>query len=405
MQTDKTKKIYSAQLVIFTLTRTIINSGYRLVIPFLPVIARGFDISLEAAASAIALRSLVGIAGPLWGSISDLHGRKKGMLIGLAFFILGMLVVTLFPDFTPFVIAMLLVALAKGIFDSALLAYLGDNVAYAQRGRAFAIVEIGWSMSALIGIPIAGFLIDRGDWRSHWPWFAAAGFLMTVIIYLTTPATKPSKTSQPDVKAIFSALSSNRIAVSALVFTLLICIGNQFIFVIFGAWLEDAFALNVVAIGGATAVIGLAELSGEGLVAAVTDKLGKKRAILLGLGINTLTSLLLPWIGSTLTGGLLGLFLFYISFEFALVSILPMVSEIMPHARGTMIAGTIAALEIGHAVGAFIAPRLYHVSFLASGLGTAVLNLAGIFVLFFFVNIQSESKLPAESQAVGEKIS
>ena len=51
---------------------------------------------------------------------------------------------------------------------------------------------------------------------------------------------------------------------------------------IFGVWLEDSFDLQIAALGAASAVIGLSELGGEGLVAAFVDRLGKPRAIGLG---------------------------------------------------------------------------------------------------------------------------
>jgi hypothetical protein len=53
--------------------------------------------------------------------------------------------------------------------------------------------------------------------------------------------------------------------------------------VIFGVWLEDSFGLKIIALAGASAVIGISELSGEGLVALTTDRLGKPLALAIGL--------------------------------------------------------------------------------------------------------------------------
>jgi predicted MFS family arabinose efflux permease len=58
----------------------------------------------------------------------------------------------------------------------------------------------------------------------------------------------------------------------------------------FGVWLEDSFGLQIAALAGASAVIGLSELSGEGLVALLTDRIGKPRALVLGLSANAVTA-------------------------------------------------------------------------------------------------------------------
>jgi predicted MFS family arabinose efflux permease len=124
--------------------------------------------------------------------------------------------------------------------------------------------------------------------------------------------------------------------------------------------LEASFGLRVVALGLASAVIGVAELSGEGLVAALADRLGKKRAVAAGVALNALASLALPVLGQGLLGALVGLFLLYLTFEFTLVSAIPMMSELVPEARATMMAGNVGAHSAGRAMGALLAPALFH---------------------------------------------
>ena len=110
---------------------------------------------------------------------------------------------------------------------------------------------------------------------------------------------------------------------------------NEVVNLVFGVWLSDSFGLQIAALAGASAVIGLAELGGESLVATITDRIGKPRAVAAGLAANIAASALLPWIGRTEAGALAGLFLFYISFEFLVVSQLPMMTEVVPAARAT----------------------------------------------------------------------
>jgi len=156
---------------------------------------------------------------------------------------------------------------------------------------------------------------------------------------------------------------------------------NEAINLVFGVWMEDAFALKIIALGGTAAVIGFAELGGETLVGAFVDRLGKVRAVTIGLLLNCLVALSFPLLGRHAAGAVIGLFLFYISFEFALVSIIPMMTEIMPEARATLMAFNVAALSLGRALGALIAPPLYHWGIAACAGATVIFNLVAIFVM------------------------
>ena len=77
--------------------------------------------------------------------------------------------------------------------------------------------------------------------------------------------------------------------------------------------------------------------------------------------------------------------MFYISFEFALVSLIPMMTEIMPQTRATLMAFNVAALSLGRAAGALIAPYLYATGLLASGIAAVLFNLIALFFLGKFL--------------------
>jgi hypothetical protein len=55
-------------------------------------------------------------------------------------------------------------------------------------------------------------------------------------------------------------------------------------------WLEDQFNLQLAALGAASAVIGISELSGEGLSTLFVDKIGKPFSIRIGLLFSVIAS-------------------------------------------------------------------------------------------------------------------
>jgi len=79
----------------------------------------------------------------------------------------------------------------------------------------------------------------------------------------------------------------------------------------------------------------------------------------LGLTGNALASLLLPIVGRTEVGALLGLFLFYITFEYIMVSHIPMMTELVPEARATLLSFNLTGHSLGRLIGALLATFIY----------------------------------------------
>ncbi|MBK5109697.1 MAG: MFS transporter, partial [Anaerolineales bacterium] len=122
------------QVLLFTATRVVLNTMFRMVYPFLAVFARGIGVDLTTISLALTLRSFTGVFSPFLASIGDSRGRKVGMLSGLAVFITGLIVVMIWPTFPAFLAALILSMLGKYIYDPSMQAYLGDRVAYQRRG-------------------------------------------------------------------------------------------------------------------------------------------------------------------------------------------------------------------------------------------------------------------------------
>ena len=323
---------------------------------------------------ALTARSVVGTVGPFAASVADRRGRRFGMLFGATLFMVGAAVVVFWPSFPGLTISLVLATLGKYIFDPGMQAYIGDRVPYEQRGRTMAITEFGWSLAFILGVPLMGFLIARNGWMAPFPLMAVLGVLIVGGLAWMLPKDQlaPNRNSSRDN---FRLVLTSLPALTGLAIGVLASAANEQVNLVFGVWLEDSFGLQIAALGAASAVIGISELSAEGLVAAFVDRLGKPRAIALGLTVNSLAALALSWLGRTELGALAGLFFFYISFEFTIVSLIPLMTELLPTARATLMACTVAAFSLGRAIGAFLAPRLYTLGFLAVTLGAIGFNL------------------------------
>ncbi|MCX8063306.1 MAG: MFS transporter [Anaerolineales bacterium] len=279
--------------------------------------------------------------------------------------------------------ALLLTMLGKYIFDPSLLAYIGDKVAYQARGRVMALMELGWSLSFLIGVPLVGLLIARFGWTAPFGVFAIFGALLLLGI-VSKLAADQAPAKLPGERHSFFTILTSSLALNGLAIGLSISAANEVINLVFGVWLEDAFQLRIAALGATTAVIGISEFTGEFLVAGFVDKLGKPKTVMLGILLNILAAIGLTQAQGSTSAAVFGLLFFYITFELTLVSSIPLMSEILPEKRATMLSSTGASHSLGRAFGAFLAAPLYRIGIfanLAVAVGFNILALLALWTL------------------------
>ena len=253
-----------------------------------------------------------------------------------------------------------------------------------------ALVELSWSLAFLVGIPLVGLMIAAWGWQSPYPILAGVALLGGAWLWRSLPADRPPESSGPKLLDRFKSILARRSAVVLLGVSLLMAAGNEVVSIVFGLWFEEAFALSVAALGAASAIIGLAELSGEGLVAGIADRIGKKRSVAIGLLLTTFAALALPILGRTLPGALVGVFFFYLFFEFTIVSSLPLMTEQTPSSRATLMATNIAAFSLGRSLGALAGGPLFSIGLGANGAVSAILNLLALGLLLAFVRERGE---------------
>jgi predicted MFS family arabinose efflux permease len=356
-----------------------------MVFPFQPILMEGFGINLPTITRFYAGQSLVGIFSPFAAALADTRGRRTGMVAGLLLFSLGTGLIVFWPTPFGFFIFLALSMLGKALFDPSLQAYFGDTIPYSRRGFVIGILEISWSLSFFIGMPLIGFVLNQFGLLTPFLILSILGIISILIILYLIPPDEVKLAANPSILKNISGVLSTRSALAGLIVMLMICLANQAVVVVFGVWLNYSFGLQAAALGGASAVIGLAELVGEGGVSAIADRVNKSRAVLLGLISNALASVLLPVIGGTTWGAYLGLFLYFLTFEFTIVCLIPVMTGVMPSYRGTVMALLIASANIGRGLGSLVAAPLYMRGFWVNTLFAALVTLLAIILLRYVV--------------------
>jgi len=368
------------KIIVVVICRLVLSLARRFAYPFAPVLSRGLGVPLTSITSLIAVNWATSLLGIFFGPLADRFGYRKMMVLGLGMLAVGMFAGGLFPFYGVILIALFLAGLGKVVFDPAVQAYVSERVPYSRRATAIGFLEISWAGCTLLGIPLIALLIDKVGWRS--PFFAmgAIGFAGIIALIILFPPDEQSISTPRrslSVKKALPIIVQDKASLGMLAYIFFFSAAIDNLFVVYGAWLEKAFSVSVVALGMATGVIGVAELVGEILVATISDRLGLKRVVMIGVTICIFTYGLLPFAGQSLLPALAGLFIHFLIFEFTIISSVALCTELQPEMRATVLAGFFAGAGLGRILGALMGGPIW----LSGGIVVTGLVSAGITAL------------------------
>jgi predicted MFS family arabinose efflux permease len=218
-----------------------------------------------------------GISGLLTAGFADRFDRKKLLLFFYTGFIAGTLLCGLSHSYFMLLAARLITGLFGGVIGSISLAIVTDLFAIEQRGRAMGFMQMGFSASQVLGIPIGIYLANLWGWQSAFLMVAGIAIVTFVIVILKLqPVNKhlALKQQRSAFKHLYHTVAQRnyRIGFTA---TALLSIGG-FMMMPFGT----AFAVNNLRIAPAQLpllfmVSGIASLIIMPLVGKLSDRIDK----------------------------------------------------------------------------------------------------------------------------------
>jgi EmrB/QacA subfamily drug resistance transporter len=130
----------------------------------LPTIGRHFG-NLADLSWVVTAYLLTGTAStPLYGKLSDIHGRRLVMLTAIGIFIAGSLVCALAPSMTVLVLGRGLQGLGGGGLMALAQTIIADIVSPRERGRYQGYIGAVFAASSVGGPVLGGFLTEHLDW-------------------------------------------------------------------------------------------------------------------------------------------------------------------------------------------------------------------------------------------------
>jgi len=379
---DNPRIKFGLRLIALTISRLLLTTGLRMVYPFLPALSRGVGVSPGQLSQLISLRNLIGITSPAFSHFSDRFGYRRVASLTMLLFGVSVIPVLLSPTLWALSLSLIFMGLMKVIFDPAMQALVAESVRYKNRGKALAITELSWAGSFLFAVPIMGVMIERYGWQSPFIVLGAGAVILAAVLWRYLPRIKPApsrgSTSFSKLASV-CRLSSVR---AALIYVFLIMAANDILLIIYGGWMESNFGLAIAAVGAASAVIGVAELFGEGLSGVLVDAIGKRPVVILAGTLTAAVYLVVPYVTASLVGSLVVLFVLFLLFETTVVGGIPLLTELSLTNRGAVMALVMAAGSLGRAAGAFAGPFIWSAGEMwASAASAAALTAIGVVIL------------------------
>lgn len=105
------------------------------------------------------------VSSPLWGRASDLLGRKRLYLVGVALFLLGSAACGAATSMGWLIAARALQGLGAGAVQPLTFTIIGELYSMQTRGKVQGFISGAWGVSGLAGPLVGGIIADSAGWR------------------------------------------------------------------------------------------------------------------------------------------------------------------------------------------------------------------------------------------------
>jgi MFS family permease len=138
---------------------------------------------------AVSLPALVNaFATLIFGKFSDIYGRRRILMVSLAFALLGSILIPLSPNFEFLIVASMIGAAGSGSMMPLVFSVVGDIFAPDKRGKWIGLLNIPTLFFALIGPTMGGWFTDNLGWR----WLYWISLPLLAFCLITVPMGVPS---------------------------------------------------------------------------------------------------------------------------------------------------------------------------------------------------------------------
>jgi MFS family permease len=350
-----------------------VDIGSQIFNPFLPLIASGLGLGVVQLGQLVGLRSAMGVFAPVSGALSDRFGYRLVIRVTLLIMAAGSLGLAASHALWMAVASIMLIGLGGSSFVPNLQAYVSTHLPYAKRARGLGMIEYSWALTGIVGLSLIGLLIAATGWRTPFYLLALALVAMSVVFGAMPGKARRNAGVNADGGAtaqgksgwwrgflsIFVVNTNRRSTYATIVAATLSYFAAMQVMLMHGAWLAGRYGLDAAQLGLVALVLGCFDLTASVTVSLVTDRIGKRRSVMIGIFGSLVGYLAMPFLDTGVIQAIIIIALARMCFEFNIVSHFPLLSEQAPAQRGQVMTLSAAMTMLGGTLAGFTGPWLY----------------------------------------------
>jgi EmrB/QacA subfamily drug resistance transporter len=163
--------------------------------------------------SAYLLTSTVSV--PLWGKLSDLHGRRLFYQLAIGVFIVGSVLSGMARSMPQLIAARALQGLGAGGLIPLGMTIIGDIFTVRERARMQGLFSGVWGLSSIIGPLVGGFITDNLSWR--WVFYINVPFGIAGAIIIGLSLREPRRDKRPVIDYLGAVVLTTAVTLLMLV--------------------------------------------------------------------------------------------------------------------------------------------------------------------------------------------
>ncbi|UCH59028.1 MAG: MFS transporter [Anaerolineales bacterium] len=387
-------------LIILSLTLGVVMLGFGMVMPIMPFYIESMGASATQLGLLVAISPFIQLfASPLWGGVSDRHGRKPVLVVGLLGYGLSMLFFGLSTRLWMLFVARGVGALLSAATMPTTMAYISDSTSEQERGGGMGVLGAATGLGMVLGPALGGLL---GSESLAFPFFLTAGVcLLTVLLILLWLPESLTEISRQGTAAQVKLSAQLREAWRAmfgplgvlLIMAFLVSFGLTNFQGIFGYYALKKFGYGTEEVGWILTVVGVVAAVTQGaLTGPLTKRYGEARVIKVTLLTSAITfGLLLT--AQDLVTMLITTGLFTLPNALLRPAVISLTSKFAGAQQGTAMGLNNSFTSLGRVIGPIWAGFAFDLNFNLPYLSGAVIMLLGFLGSLVWVTQEQKSSL------------
>jgi predicted MFS family arabinose efflux permease len=225
-----------------------------------------------------------GASGIMAAGFADRFDRKKMLLFFYIGFVLGTLFCGVANSYAFLLFARIITGVFGGVIGSISFAIITDTFRMEVRGRVMGFVQMAFSTSQVLGIPIGLFLAARFDWHAPFLMIVSIAAPVGIAIFLKLKPVTGHLRGRHD-KSAFVHLwhtASNPFYIRGFMATMLLATGGFMLMPFSSAFLVSNVRIPEMSLSVIFFVTGLCSLFTGPLLGRLSDRFGKYRLFVFG---------------------------------------------------------------------------------------------------------------------------